>query len=1042
MRQRRIALGIIARAFYLLWTLFVLALGWLTWEGRGTAQGLALSLSDLFTLYVGGLAVSYALMWVVSAVRETDWYENWVRRGQGGSARWGGVLAFLKYAWWRIKLNPKAPIYLGRTLHKYDPWPWCHKIGVDDENHLVTIAQARSGKSTTAIWPNLVRYPYPDSVFVLDPKGEHAQMTSRHRLALGQRVYVLDPFGVTSGLETHCFNPLAEIDPSSGRAKEDIAEIAEAFAISAATSISDTGEHFADLRQSLITGLIAHVLTTEPKERHTLPAVYDYFMELRNDEAFHHFLDAMEANMACGKAPLEAAAAYRRAGKNEKGSIFTTVLNALKWIASDDMQRHLSHSDFSLEELRTHRTSLYVVLDFDAMDPDKQGRYMRVLVNLALRKSYVTPLPEERKDRRTLFILDEVAQLGHMPKIQDAFRTHAGAHIKLWPFFQDWEALTSSSSSPRALIGNSTKQFFGCNDPETAEQIEKHLGEYLHRRKDGVRTHEATKPLLDATEIMRTLKQKSPGQIVIPGGGGALELKRETYISGAEVVASEEEVEKDNFIKELIRAIRIYLRIRGKKEKIAQTRDLLRAVQSELSDLNDIGRNLNELKRRASSHESWPASAEDAKERLAGYEQVLQPGDVMGKFKHVVEDAHVKEHLDKFSDLPKYCHLHHAGEINSIFRHAATLIPPEEILELVDYIESSDVLRQSASVDFGHCYLSDDIFLGMHGLARRCSVENKMELYYKLDDSGYLEDRLPRQTPDSVAHFVADAFEGIETDTAVAVLRASPSWKAVTKDQILRDWIIDRDERLLPAVEKGPEPEPLTDAEEHSFILRFAFRDCEDSYEYSRRSPEYRRRRYYEEFLAERRQRFSSHRNALPQWARAVDEFPFQSVAEKAGSDRALRFKQKWEDLYNCFLRDTPDETKHDLEKDFLDLVEACKREAVLPEGYRYPFVEEKTVNAEPEPNAQEQDEPRDEEKAPEPDLEEEVQKAETAHQTRKEEELYTPKQNEVRELWNLQIGYTREQLDARYGELIIERPDSEADALSDQYNILLPAAL
>lgn len=445
------------------------------------------------------------------------------------------MLAFRKYGWNRIQKKPKAPIFLGKTLHKQDPWPFCRKIGVDDENHLVTIAQSRSGKSITVIWPNLVKYAYPDSVFVLDPKGEHAVLTSRHRAAQGQRVYVLDPFNETKGqVERHCFNPLAEIDPSSPRAKNDIKQIAEACVVTAVASISEGGEHFRGLATTVITGLIAHVLTKLPKERRTLPEVYTHFKALRKKEDFESFLPEMEQNPACGNAPSDAVAAYLGSPDKNRGDIFTTILNALEWVSADGMREHLSRSDFSLEELRTHRTSIYVVLDFDDMKPRVQGRYMRVLFNLALRKSYVMPLPPDREQagRRTLFILDEVGQLEFMPSIQEAYRSHAGKNVKLWCFFQDLKALTSTFTSPNAIHGNSTSQFFGCKDAETAHFIEDHLGEYRHRRKDGDRIYETTKPLLDHSEIMDTLKQESPMQIVMTGGGYRLKLKRKIYIPG------------------------------------------------------------------------------------------------------------------------------------------------------------------------------------------------------------------------------------------------------------------------------------------------------------------------------------------------------------------------------------------------------------------------------------------------------------------------------------------------------------------------------
>ena len=66
-------------------------------------------------------------------------------------------------------------------------------LGRDDDRHVVTVAGSRAGKSSTVLIPNLLRYP--GSVLVLDPKGELARATAAQRRRMGQRVYVLDPFG-------------------------------------------------------------------------------------------------------------------------------------------------------------------------------------------------------------------------------------------------------------------------------------------------------------------------------------------------------------------------------------------------------------------------------------------------------------------------------------------------------------------------------------------------------------------------------------------------------------------------------------------------------------------------------------------------------------------------------------------------------------------------------------------------------------------------------------------------------------------------------
>ena len=281
MRQtsKRPALGLTARLFYAVWFI-IWAL--LFWAALGLNKLLPLAFNaatfELLTsewaffaksaaALIGGWVLIFAFLTLYSFIKESQTFRSWFAFGRGGSARWSGSSDFFKL---RYKPSGQAPLYLGRTKHKYDPWPWCRDIGLDDENHMVTIAMSRSGKSTTVIWPNLVRHPYPYSAFILDPKGEHALNTSVRRYNQGHSVYVLDPFNVTgSKVQRHCFNPLAEIDPKSGQAKEDIGHIADAFILRGAREDS-TSKHFNDLQHSLISGLIAHVLTTESAEKHTL----------------------------------------------------------------------------------------------------------------------------------------------------------------------------------------------------------------------------------------------------------------------------------------------------------------------------------------------------------------------------------------------------------------------------------------------------------------------------------------------------------------------------------------------------------------------------------------------------------------------------------------------------------------------------------------------------------------------------------------------------------------------------------------------------
>lgn len=68
-----------------------------------------------FWLFVG-LFVIYVIFNFLPMIVESSSFRRTFLHGQGGSARWGGPLTFLKYTWSMLPGN--APIYLGRTLRK------------------------------------------------------------------------------------------------------------------------------------------------------------------------------------------------------------------------------------------------------------------------------------------------------------------------------------------------------------------------------------------------------------------------------------------------------------------------------------------------------------------------------------------------------------------------------------------------------------------------------------------------------------------------------------------------------------------------------------------------------------------------------------------------------------------------------------------------------------------------------------------------------------------------------------------------------------
>ena len=140
------------------------------------------------------------------------------------------------------------------------------EVGIRTERHAVTIAGAGAGKGAAVIIPNLLKWPH--NALVIDPKGEAAEATAQARADMGQAVYVVDPFGSANVSDAFraTYNPLDEIDPDALTVREDIETISDGIVMRSDAKAS----HWDDGAQSIISGLIAYVITTQDEGKRNL----------------------------------------------------------------------------------------------------------------------------------------------------------------------------------------------------------------------------------------------------------------------------------------------------------------------------------------------------------------------------------------------------------------------------------------------------------------------------------------------------------------------------------------------------------------------------------------------------------------------------------------------------------------------------------------------------------------------------------------------------------------------------------------------------
>lgn len=443
-------------------------------------------------------------------IRLTDFFEKG-RFGRGGSARFAGIFE----EWGSLHKNQRYGLFMGRSL--YNP---LFDIGLEDDRHMMTIAASRSGKGTSVIIPNLLLWK--GSTLVIDPKGTNAAVTKRHREAMGQKVHVIDPFNILRAGNRARLNPLDMIDVNAPDAREKINIITEALIV---RDPNAKERYWDDSAQSVLAGLIAHLMTSPKYEKPSLAMVRD-LITIPNAEFDELLLDMAMNDGAGGLAKDAAYRLLRGGGTNEIKSILSSLDRHTEWLSSPAMVDTLSRSTFDLKDLKEKPTSVFLIIPPEYLNT--HNRFLRLFVNLMVAQMSIGG----RSKIPILLLLDEFLALGRMEEIEKAYGLMASYNIILWPFIQDLGRLRDLyGKSVNAFIANSRAvQVFGAVDDETKEFISKKIGTRLYTPKTKTGSGTTSRvPLVDTAEVEKDIKAKSKRQYVLRAGYAPMILEKVNY---------------------------------------------------------------------------------------------------------------------------------------------------------------------------------------------------------------------------------------------------------------------------------------------------------------------------------------------------------------------------------------------------------------------------------------------------------------------------------------------------------------------------------
>ena len=377
--------------------------------------------------------------------------------------------------------NPQGKILIGACGDRL--------IGIEDNRHILTCAANRSGKSVTVIGNLLF---YNGSVMVIDPKGELANKTAARRAELGQKVYVLDPFGRTRGKAKQYrakYNPLSTLKLSNDTVIEDAMQIVDGLVVRTG---QEKDPHWNDSAADALLGFVLYVafgdnLTDDERHLGTVRRLVSrarqtqkidedksgYTVAMKVMSGIQHLRESGHTDVA--EAIEGAVLGFYEKSSDELASVHSTMNRQTAFLDFISMKKVLSGHDFDLRDLKRAPEGVSIYLCLPATRMGMCNRWLRLFVNQLIDAMEM----EETKPRApVLAVLDEFPVLGHMKQLEDAAGQVASFHLKLWTIIQDW-------SQGKAIYGErwesfaancGVTQFFACVDLTTTEYICRRLG--------------------------------------------------------------------------------------------------------------------------------------------------------------------------------------------------------------------------------------------------------------------------------------------------------------------------------------------------------------------------------------------------------------------------------------------------------------------------------------------------------------------------------------------------------------------------------------
>ncbi len=352
-----------------------------------------------------------------------------------------------------------------------------YSIQYNGDGHLVTIAPTGSGKGVAVIIPNLLHYAGP--IIVIDPKGENFAVTARYRTSLGQKIILLDPFKAVPdqllefyGVQRGRLNPLDLCQLSGASITNDAQMIANLLS---GDGSLNTDPYWDINGKKLLSGLIAHEMDMSQRENRQ-PKFGRIVDMLFSDDVIYNLAVMLDTQKPSSFVSKTVGSGFLSITDKTRDGILTTAQSYLTTMTSGDLIEFLENSTIKITDIQNDEDyTLYIVIPPNKLESHSfiLRIWVAVLMNAVMER-------KQLPNKRTLFMLDECANLGEMDVLRKAVTLLRGYGLQVWMFFQDLSQMESLYLEYfKTMINNcGVFQTFGVSRLSAAGPITKIVGTF------------------------------------------------------------------------------------------------------------------------------------------------------------------------------------------------------------------------------------------------------------------------------------------------------------------------------------------------------------------------------------------------------------------------------------------------------------------------------------------------------------------------------------------------------------------------------------